>query len=102
MPTAVTFNPVFPRVRYSRGAAFSAPAKEGKFGKRGDAAAPRRAEDILFKNCLRSIFSESMRILLFLLKCASIITFLGMVFNEGVKGGIQTFSGVLTPDLGAT
>jgi hypothetical protein len=60
MLTAVTFNPVFPRVRYSTGAVFSAAVSERRPGKRGAAAAPTRAEDILLRNFLRSIFSENM------------------------------------------
>jgi hypothetical protein len=82
MLTAVTLSPVFPSVRYSRGEVFSAAAKEGSLGKSGITAVPTRAEDILLRNFLRSVFSKDMmRILLFNEKQV-IITFCKGFFNE--------------------
>jgi hypothetical protein len=85
MLTAVTFNPVLPRGRYSRAGVFSAPAAERNPGRSGAAAIPARAEDILLRNVRRSIFSEDMiGILLGTLEQINknIITFRMAFFNE--------------------
>jgi hypothetical protein len=58
MPTAFTFSPVLPRVRYSRTGFFSALANGRPLQKWLDST-PKKAEDMFLMNVLLPIFCES-------------------------------------------
>jgi hypothetical protein len=59
MLTVVIFNPVLPKVRYSRLGVFSVFAKEGPAFKKGPDAIPKRADEAVFTNFRRPIFFEN-------------------------------------------